>query len=559
MTRPVRSILFPASLALLSLTVPVLAQDPPPDIAELQQRAETDGPVRVIIRLAPEYAPVGELSADARLEQDAAISSAQADFAETASGIVGLDGLSSIENLPLAVAEVNAEALTALAETDGVVSIVEDEAVPPTLAQSTVLINADDAWTAGASGTGQVVAILDTGVDAGHPAFAGKIVSQACFSSTSAANNSFTLCPNGQGQMVGGNAGRDCDASIRGCGHGTHVAGIAAGRGGGIEGVARLARVISVNVFSEFRNPSSCANGLAPCVLSYTSDQIRGLQRVQQLSGQFNIASANMSLGGGQFTSACDSDSRKPIIDTLRSLGIATVIASGNNGFTNAVGAPACISSAITVGSTTKSDTLSGFSNHSNLVDLLAPGSSIVSARLGGGTVAFNGTSMAAPHVAGAFAVAKSAQPNASVSATESALESNGVTLTAHGISKPRLDLGYISPGGGSGGEIGYAWANNPTAASYTPSATYAYNEGGGPITITRSATGMYSVRFAGLGGNGSAGGNVQVTGYGSDMNDCKVRFWSSSGTDMVASVMCLTPAGSRVDARYTILVHGPS
>ncbi len=71
--------------------------------------------------------------------------------------------------------------------------------------------------------------------------------------------------------------------------------------------------------------------------------------------------------------------------------------------------------------------------------------------------------------------------------------------------------------------QLGYVWADQPSASSYSPSPAYAYNGGEGDMTITRSAQGRYSVRFAGLGGNGTPGGNVQVTAYGSGNELCKV------------------------------------
>ncbi|MEM6888918.1 MAG: hypothetical protein AAF636_12350 [Pseudomonadota bacterium] len=115
------------------------------------------------------------------------------------------------------------------------------------------------------------------------------------------------------------------------------------------------------------------------------------------------------------------------------------------------------------------------------------------------------------------------------------------------------LNRSASAPAAG-GGRVGYVWANSPTSASYTPSATYAFNASGGQVTITRSSTGTYAVRFAGLGGP-RAGGNVQVTGYGSDTADCKVRWWSSGGADFIANIRCLAPNGAAVDARYTVLV----
>jgi choice-of-anchor B domain-containing protein len=99
-----------------------------------------------------------------------------------------------------------------------------------------------------------------------------------------------------------------------------------------------------------------------------------------------------------------------------------------------------------------------------------------------------------------------------------------------------------------------FAWANDPTAASYAPNALYAYNPGG-PIKIARGGTGLYSVNFTGFGGKGKAGGNVQITGYGPRANDCKVVGWASSKADFVAKVQCRAPNGRPVDERFSILV----
>jgi choice-of-anchor B domain-containing protein len=105
---------------------------------------------------------------------------------------------------------------------------------------------------------------------------------------------------------------------------------------------------------------------------------------------------------------------------------------------------------------------------------------------------------------------------------------------------------------------LGYAWADDATASRYAPSTTYSYNQSGGPIEITRSATGTYAVRFAGLGGTGTAGGHVQVTAYGPGSETCKVEKWSSSADDFVADVRCFDAAGNPADARYTVLAIGP-
>ncbi len=281
------------------------------------------------------------------------------------------------QTIPYVAMHVDAAARQWLASHPDVISIEDDVPVPPTLAESILLIGADVAWAQGYSGVGQVVAILDTGVDGAHSFLSGKVVSEACYSTTFAPLQSVTVCPNGMEEQTGTGAGVDC--SISGCNHGTHVAGIAAGDGPGFSGVAKDAGLIAIQVFSRFDDSGICG-GFPPCVLSYTSDQILGLERVYALRTSFNIASANMSLGGGMEDSPCDGDSRKAIIDNLRSADIATAIASGNNGYTDALSVPGCISTAISTGSTedgslgTTADDVSGFSNSASFLTLLAPG-----------------------------------------------------------------------------------------------------------------------------------------------------------------------------------------
>jgi len=73
-------------------------------------------------------------------------------------------------------------------------------------------------------------------------------------------------------------------------------------------------------------------------------------------------------------------------------------------------------------------------------------------------------------------------------------------------------------------GDAAFVWANQATAEHYKPSATYSYNPAGGAIEITRGDTGLYRVRFAGM---NLAGGNVQVTAYGSASRLCQVDHWS--------------------------------
>ena len=220
------------------------------------------------------------------------------------------------------------------------------------------------------------------------------------------------------------------------------MAGIAAGSGASFDGVAPDANLIAINVFSRFTG-SDCGTEPSPCALSRASDQIKGLERVMALRSTLRIAAVNMSLGGGKSTSNCDGDPRKAAIDNLRSSGIATVISSGNDAFADGVSKPSCISSAVTVGSTTKSDVMSTLSNSSPLVELLAPGGSINSSVPNNGFGLKSGTSMAAPHVAGAWAVLRELSPAAPVATILSHLQATGKPITDadNNVTKPRIRL----------------------------------------------------------------------------------------------------------------------
>ena len=106
-------------------------------------------------------------------------------------------------------------------------------------------------------------------------------------------------------------------------------------------------------------------------------------------------------------------------------------------------------------------------------------------------------------------------------------------------------------------GDIAFVWADQPTAANYSPNATYAHNPAG-PVTIARTGVGAYAVRFLGFGGEGLFGGNVQSTAYGALATQCKVMSWSSGGADFVANIRCHRADGSAVDGRFTLLVTWP-
>lgn len=409
----------------------------------LTAKAQAKGQLPVILRLNMNFKAEKYLSAPGVIAQRNAIANAGGAVVQSLAGM-NATRVKKYQYVPYLAVTVNATALQALAKNPMVLEISEDVAVPPTLAESTGVVGANTAWGLGYDGSGWAVAVLDTGVDKNHNFLSGKVVSEACYSTNGSGATS--LCPGGVAASTSTDSGLNCPLSTDGCEHGTHVAGIVAGKdytssGPGYNGVANGADIIAIQVFSQFTGTSCTGFGLpSPCALSFPSDQMLGLERAYVLRTTFNIAAANMSLGGGQYASNCDGNSLKPSIDNLRAADIATVIASGNSFYTTAMGAPACISTAISVGATCDSatagfgcgavDDIPDYSNIASFISLLAPGSSISSSTPGVNTFkSWHGTSMAAPHVAGAWALMKQRDPSATVSTILAELQNTGTVV----------------------------------------------------------------------------------------------------------------------------------
>lgn len=419
-------------------------------VAALRETMSTQSTMRVIVGVRTAFAPEAALGAQGARAQRSDIARGQTQAIESLPGFPSAK-IHRFETIPYFAMDVTSEQLEALLQLPEVTDVQEDELMSVALGQSGPLISAPAVWNRGYTGSGWAVAVLDDGVQNNHPFLSGRIPHEACFSTQNLAagnDSSYSLCPSQAAGATGTNAASQCySQGSTSCSHGTHVAGIAAGNGatGGVaySGVAPGGNIIPVQVFSYFPNYNT--------VLSWQSDQIKGLEHVYGLRNTYAVASVNMSLGGGRYTSqgTCDSTnsgtgSIKAVIDNLRSAGIATVIASGNSGYASATGTPGCISSAITVGATTDTsgqiDT--SYSNSAPFVDLVAPGSSIDSSVPFNAYANYNGTSMATPQVAGCWAVLKQVRPGASVQQIENALKTTGVLVTdpRNGISFPRIN-----------------------------------------------------------------------------------------------------------------------
>lgn len=444
---------FGAALAVLMVwmcptvfgAVPARAGDKAADRAGLIESIKERGGVRVIVRL--DVPNVGTLTRASTKHKGispgrtASIEAREADAVLLSSITAATDHLlarmpvgnvsvtARFNYLPLIGLFVDGDGLRALEALPEVLSVVEDMPVrvPDTRSETgpsaprdttyNALIGADQAWSQGYTGRGWYVAVLDTGIRSTHEMFAGKTIVEHCFSTNNDGWGSYSACPNGQEEQDGPGSAGIVDSRFD---HGTHVAGIATGKAETEKGVAIEANIVFVQVFSWFPDYGE--------LLSWYSDQLKGLEWVYGRRHDYPIASANMSLGGGSYSAYCEGDIREEAIDLLTAAGIAVTISTGNDAYCASLSAPACVESAVAVGGSDTNDNMYRYSNWlaGGHVDLLAPGVRVKSAGADNdASYRFkNGTSMAAPHVAGAWAILKQKRPDAGVSELLAALQS---------------------------------------------------------------------------------------------------------------------------------------
>jgi|GEM_PF-2993499 len=294
---------------------------------------------------------------------------------------------------------VDNDALLKLQNDPSVARIVENMVFRTTLTESVPLIRANYSWRQFVNGTasgvnitgrGESACIIDTGIQNTHAAFTGRIRNQTCFCTVTNLGGG-GCCPNTQGTDT---SAEDDAASS----HGTHIAGTIAGNGGGVVGVAPDAGLVIAKV----------CNSAGSCTLA---DLIAGVDWCVTQQATYNISVVSISIGDGVSYASqndCPSSALDTAINTAYQAGMFVGIATGNDGYTTGISYPACSPNATAVGSSTKADDMSSFTNRGPLLGVLAPGSNIVSSIRGNTTGVLSGTSMATPHAAAAALLLKS-------------------------------------------------------------------------------------------------------------------------------------------------------
>lgn len=263
----------------------------------------------------------------------------------------------------------SSEAVSALGKTKGVRAIEPNIAIHAVVEPwhrdrvDQCVLPLNGVYTAPSSTPGQGVSVyvVDTGVDKQHPLFGGRVADfYTAYASYSDEN-----------------------------GHGTHVSGIA---GAEQYGIAYATSIKNVRVLDASGSGSllNLAAGLLAIQASGTTPGV-----------------INLSLGYYGTSILIGS-----IIGDLLDAGFVVVAAAGNDNTDACSHQPSAVSGVLSIGASSSSDTIASFSNYGACVDSYAPGVGVTSLKLGGGTIAYSGTSMATPVVSGIAATVLQQHPS---------------------------------------------------------------------------------------------------------------------------------------------------
>ncbi len=450
---PIRSLALLVGLQVLGCSVPAQQESPAPDpvdapaVDEMAEAADLPDevfdnlvhgvPTRIVVHLGVDPVPEHPMSDPRRL----------AKFVERWPGVVedfegSLPGTAWVErsyrNIPVVVLEVeDLDSAYAVLDHPDVVAMDADLVYEMTDASALSHIRQPQAAAQGFTGEGTSIVIMDTGLNYKHSDF-------GCTSVGTPAS-----CP-----VV---AMRDLareDRKLDADGHGSNVAAISLS-------VAPDADLIGLDVFD--------GQGAS------LTDILEALDWSVDNQATYNIASINMSLGLNMGnTSPCTTSPFEAGIAAAKAAGMSVVVAAGNDYLKNVVASPACAPSAFSVGAVVdttypgrdctganmQADLVACFSNSAYFLDILAPGYMVT-----GGGYTMSGTSMAAPHVAGAVAVLRAADPNATVNQLQQRLKDTGVQVTdrRNGLTFPRLDLAAAVDG------VGCSFRVDPSSIEIDP------------------------------------------------------------------------------------------
>ena len=306
-------------------------------------------------------------------------------------------------------------------------------------------------------------------------------------------------------------------------GHGTHVAGTIAAT---TYGVAKKATIVPIRVFD-------CAGGGASI-----SKIVAGINWAINDKPAGTVGIINMSLGTTcRLSLPClSSDSLLVAVQNAIDAGFVVVAAAGNSNTSACRFTPAAAPNALTVGAVDRNDAEAQFSNYGSCVDLLAPGVDIVSLNFAanGSTKTMSGTSMAAPHVAGAAALYLSANPGASASDVTTAVKANVV---------PNLAVPYPTHSGTTRGVLNLA-SLTPAGNTRTPPLA--------PTGLVATTTGLNAVNLA---WQPSLSSSV-LTNYEVSFRAVGASAWSTASKP-ISTATSLTVNGLIANRSYEFRVSG--